>query len=81
VIDIVDSELTRDQLNNVVITGPLENNGEITANMFNVIATLYDRDGKVLTVSKTQVQPDFLRAGEESHFVIPIYEKDIPLMQ
>ena len=76
VIDIVSSELTRDQLNNVVITGTLENNGEITANMINVIATLYDRDGKVLTVSKTQVQPDFLRAGEESHFVVPIYEKE-----
>ncbi len=58
VIDIVSSELTRDQLNNVVITGTL------------------DRDGKVLTISKTQVQPDFLRAGEESHFVIPIYEKE-----
>tara|TARA_B100002052_G_C15841033_1_gene580146 strand:- start:1105 stop:1632 length:528 start_codon:yes stop_codon:yes gene_type:complete len=75
VIDIVSSELTRDQLNNVVIKGTLENNGEITANMINVIATLYDRDGKVLTVSKIQVQPDFLRAGEESHFVVPIYEK------
>jgi len=76
VIDITSSELTRDQLNNVVITGTLENNGEITANMINVIATLYDRDGKVLTVSKTQTQPDFLRAGEESHFLIPIYEKN-----
>ena len=76
VIDIVSSELARDQLNNVVITGTLENNGEITANMINVIATLYDRDGKVLTISKTQVQPDFLRAGEEGHFVVPIYEKE-----
>jgi len=69
VIDIVSSELTRDQLNNAVISGTIENNGEITANMINVIATLYDRDGNVLT------QPDFLRAGEESHFVIPVYEK------
>tara|TARA_Y100000996_G_scaffold327279_1_gene263306 strand:+ start:824 stop:1588 length:765 start_codon:yes stop_codon:yes gene_type:complete len=76
VIDIVSSELTRDQMNNAVITGTLENNGEITANMINVIATLYDRDGKVLTVSKIQTQPDFLRAGEESHFVVPIYEKE-----
>jgi hypothetical protein len=75
VIEIVSSELTRDQLNNVVISGTIENNGEITANMINVIATLYDRDGKVLTVSKVQTQPDFLRAGEESHFVIPIFEK------
>ena len=75
VIEIVSSELTRDKLNNVVISGTVENNGEITANMINVIATLYDRDGNVLTVSKVQTQPDFLRAGEESHFVVPIYEK------
>lgn len=75
VIEIVSSELTRDKLNNVVISGTIENNGEITANMINVIATLYDRDGNVLTVSKIQTQPDFLRAGEESHFIVPIYEK------
>ena len=75
VIEIVSSELTRDQLNNVVISGTMENNGDITANMINVIATLYDRDGNVLTISKIQTQPDFLRSGEESHFVIPIYEK------
>ena len=54
----------------------MENNGDITANMINVVATLYDRDGKVLTVSKVQTQPDFLRAGEESHFLVPIYEKN-----
>tara|TARA_Y100000590_G_scaffold230157_1_gene259498 strand:+ start:1238 stop:2002 length:765 start_codon:yes stop_codon:yes gene_type:complete len=76
VIDIVSSELTRDQLNNVAIAGTIENKGEITANMINVVATLYDRDGKVLTVSKIQTQPDFLRAGEESHFLVPIYEKN-----
>ena len=76
VIEILSSELTRDQLNNVVISGTIENNGEITANMINVIATLYDREGKVLTTSKVQTQPDFLGVGEESHFLIPIYEKN-----
>jgi hypothetical protein len=75
VIEIVSSEMKRDQLNNLIISGIIENNGEITANMINVVATLYDRDGKVLTVSKIQTQPDFLRAGEESHFLVPIYEK------
>jgi len=75
VIDIVSSEMKRDQLNNLIISGTIENNGEITANMINVVATLYDRDGKVLTVSKIQTQPDFLRAGEKSHFLVPIYEK------
>ena len=76
VIEIVSSEMKRDQLNNLIISGIIENNGDITANMINVVATLYDRDGKVLTVSKIQTQPDFLRAGEEIHFLIPIYEKN-----
>ena len=76
VIEVVSSEMKRDQLNNLIISGTIENNGEITANMINIVATLYDRDGKVLTVSKVQTQPDFLRAGEENHFVIPIYEKN-----
>ena len=76
VIEIVSSEMKRDQLNNLIISGTIENNGEITANMINVVATLYDRNGKVLTVSKIQTQPDFLRAGEESHFLVPIYEKN-----
>jgi hypothetical protein len=68
--------MKRDQLNNLIISGTIENNGDITANMINVVATLYDRNGKVLTVSKIQTQPDFLRAGEESHFLVPIYEKN-----
>jgi len=76
VIEIVSSEMKRDQLNNLIISGTIENNGEITANMINVVATLYDKDGKVLTVSKIQTQPDFLRAGEESYFLVPIYEKN-----
>ena len=76
VIEVVSSEMKRDKWNNLVISGTMENNGEITANMINVIATLYDKDGKVLTVSKVQTQPDFLRAGEESHFLVPIYEKN-----
>ena len=76
VIEIVSSEMKRNQLNNLIISGTMENNGDITANMINVIATLYDRDGKVLTVSKVHTQPDFLRAGEESHFLVPIYEKN-----
>jgi len=76
VIEIISSEMKRDQWNNLVISGTMENNGDITANMINVVATLYDRDGKVLTVSKVQTQPDFLRAGEETHFLVPIYEKN-----
>ena len=75
VIHIVSSEMERDSQNNLVISGVLENQGEITANMINVIASLYDRDGNVVNVSSIYVQPDFLRAGDNSFFIIPIHEK------
>ena len=50
VISITSSELSRDNHNNLIISGNVENNGEITANTIAVIATLYDRDGKVAAV-------------------------------
>jgi len=75
VIEISDTILAKDKHNNTVITGMLENKGDITANMIRVIATLYDRDGNVLTVSESYTKPDFLRAGDNSNFIIPFHEK------
>ena len=75
VIQIISSELKQDSQGNLMISGTLENNGEITANMINVIATLYDRDGMVVTTSSVRMQPDFLRSGDTSFFIIPIHEK------
>ena len=75
VIEISSTTLTKDAYNNTVITGILENKGDITANMIRVVATLYDRDGNVLTVSESYTKPDFLRAGDNSNFIIPIHEK------
>ena len=75
VIKIISSELKKDSQGNLAISGMLENQGEITANMINVIATLYDRDGDVVTVSSVKMQPDFLRSGDSNFFIIPIYEK------
>ena len=75
VIQITSSELNQDKQGNRVISGTLENNGEITANMINVIATLYDRDGTVVTISSVEMQPDFLRSGDTSFFIIPLHEK------
>ena len=43
--------------------------------MINVIATLYDRDGTVVTISSVEMQPDFLRSGDTSFFIIPLHEK------
>ena len=74
-IEIISSELKRDSQGNLVISGMLENQGEITANMINVIATLYDRDGNVVTISNVRIQPDFLRSGDSTFFIVPIYEK------
>ncbi len=75
VIEISSTELTKDIHNNTVITGILENKGELTANIIRVVATLYDRDGNVVTVSETYTKPDFLRAGDNSNFIIPFHEK------
>ena len=75
VIQITSSELNQDKQGNHIISGTLENNGEITANMINVIATLYDRDGNVVTISSVEMQPDFLRSGDTSFFIIPLHEK------
>ena len=75
VIEISSTTLTKDMYNNTVITGVLENKGDITANMIKVVATLYDRDGNVVTVSETYTKPDFLRAGDNSNFIIPFHEK------
>ena len=75
VIEIVSSEFTYGPLDNIVIQGIVANNGDITANMVKVIATLYDRDGNVVAVSEARTEPDYLRANDESFFVIPILEK------
>jgi hypothetical protein len=75
VIQIISSDLKKDNQGNLAISGTLENQGEITANMINVVATLYDRDGNVVTLSSVQLQPDFLRAGDSNFFIIPIHEK------
>ena len=75
VIEITSSEISRDSLDNLAIIGTVTNQGEITANMINVVATLYDRDGNVVTVSKTQTQPDFLKPGDENFFLVPVFDK------
>jgi hypothetical protein len=75
VIEITSSEFTWGPVNNIVIQGTVANNGEITANMVKVVATLYDRYGNVVAVSQTNTKPDYLRANDESFFLIPILDK------
>jgi len=75
VIEITSSKFTQGPVDNISIQGTVANNGEITANMVKVIATLYDRDGNVVAVSQTNTKPDYLPANDESFFVIPIIDK------
>ena len=69
VIDIVSSELTRDKMNNVVISGTLENNGEITANMINVVAScieqIYDKKGEDVYASKDSTKQEIVEFIEQ----------------
>jgi len=75
VIEITSSEFSRDKFDNFIITGTVSNKGQITANMIEVIATLYDRAGNVITISEVKTEQDFLRVGEETFFLISIQDK------
>jgi len=75
VIDITESELSRDNYNNLMITGIVTNKGDITANTVAVIATLYDNEGNVAAVSRVHPEPDYLRAEDSAFFVVAIPDK------
>ena len=75
VIDITSSELSRDNLNNLMIKGLVTNKGEITANTVAVIATIYDKDGNVAAVSRSHPEPDYLRTDDEVFFLVTIPDK------
>jgi len=75
VIDITSSELSRDNHNNLIISGTVENNGDITANTVAVIATLYDRNGNVVAVSRIHPEPDYLSSEEDTFFVVSVLDK------
>ena len=74
-IDITESELSRDNYNNLMITGTVINRGDITANTVAVIATLYDNEGNVAAVSRVHPEPDYLRADDYTFFVVSIPDK------
>lgn len=75
VIDITESELSRDKYNNLLITGIVINRGDITANNVAVIATLYDNEGNVAAVSRVHPEPDYLRVDGNAFFLIVILDK------
>ena len=75
VIDITESKLSRDNYNNLMITGTVTNRGDITANTVAVIATLYDKEGNVVAVSRVHPEPDYLRSEDSAFFVVTIPDK------
>jgi len=76
VIGITSSELSRDSHNNLIISGNVENNGEITANTVAVIATLYDKNGNVAAVSRIHPEPDYLSSEDDTFFVVSVLDKN-----
>jgi hypothetical protein len=75
VIDIIESKLSRDNYNNLMITGTVTNKGDITANTVAVIATLYDKEGNVAAVSRVHPEPDYLRVEDNAFFLVVIPDK------
>ena len=75
VIEITESELSRDNLGNLMIKGIVSNQGEITANTVAVIATLYDNEGNVAAVSRVHPEPDYLKTKDNAFFLISIPDK------
>jgi hypothetical protein len=76
VMSIVSSEISRDNHNNLIISGSVENSGDVTANTVAVIATLYDRNGNVAAVSRTHPEPDYLGSEANTFFVVTVLDKN-----
>jgi len=76
VIDITSSELKKDNHNNLIISGIVENNGEITANTVAVVTTLYDKEGNVVAVSRTHPEPDYLGSDDDVFFIVSVLDKN-----
>ena len=75
VIAITESKLSTDKHNNLMITGVVKNNGDITANTIAIIATLYDIEGNVMAVSRVHPEPDYLGVNGNTFFLVTIPDK------
>lgn len=75
VIDVIDSEISRDNYNNLMIKGTVANKGDITANIVSVVATLYDKSGNVVAVERIHTEPDYLRSNSNAFFLVSVPDK------
>lgn len=72
VIEISKSDVSFDVLGNLIVKGTVTNNGDTTANIVSIVATFYDKSGNVAFVSKTLTKPDYLKANDNSFFVLSV---------
>ena len=71
-LEILSSGAKRDILDNFIISGTITNHVHKTANTIVIVATLYDKDGKVVAISKSYSEPDYLKAGGIRPFLVSV---------
>jgi len=74
-LEISSSSTKSDILDNFIISGTVTNHDKKTANTIAVITTLYDKDGKVVAADKSHIEPEYLRAGGITPFLVSIRDK------
>jgi len=74
-LEILSSVSKRDMLDNFIISGTITNHDQKTANSIVIIATLYDKDGRVIATGKSFTKPDYLKEGEIRPFFISVQDK------
>ena len=74
-LEILSSNAKRDMLDNFIISGTITNHDQSTANTIVVIATLYDKEGKVVATSKSYTESEYLKAGGITQFLISVLDK------
>lgn len=74
-LEILSSYAKRDMLDNFIISGTVTNHEQKTANTIVVIVTLYDKDGKVVATSKSYTEPEYLKAGGITPFLVSVSDK------
>lgn len=74
-LEILSSNAKRDTLDNFIISGTITNHDQRTANTIVVIATLYDKEGKVVAASKSHTASEYLKAGGITPFLVYVTDK------
>ncbi|MGI0008954.1 MAG: FxLYD domain-containing protein [Nitrosopumilaceae archaeon] len=74
-LEILSSNAKRDMLDNFIISGTITNHDQRTANSIVIIATLYDKEGRVVATSKSYTESEYLKAGGITPFLVSVHDK------